>query len=315
MPLRIAFILGTPSFHAPEIQAYTHFFTGLGMECETFYHYGPKDIRGFDIEWRLMGLDTRPRENGRMKIHEYASLSSPPLGRWKDRIKKVANVRPDLRIFLSPTVKKLSGFGEDVPFAFRDMGLAPAFFKSCPEEEKKFDLVYSGSLDAERRPKKYIRALYRQWPDCRLLLLGSISDELRQWMRQYPNVQAVGRTPYWEVPNFLCQARFGLDFRPDVYPLNIQTSTKLLEYCALGLPVISTPYAWLQTFQQESGARFFILSRALDNLTPEAITSFDYRLPNLYNRIWEKVITRSGILQHIEAYFGIQLPGPERTAN
>ncbi|MCB0572491.1 MAG: hypothetical protein KDC66_22135 [Phaeodactylibacter sp.] len=308
MPLRIAFILRSPSFHAPEIQAYTRFFARYGVACQVFYQNDAKLLRGYDIEWRLMGLDTAPRQSGRMKIHEYASLSSPPFGRWKDRIKKVANVQPDLRIFLSPTVKKLSQMGDDVPFVFRDMGVAPEFFAPCPEGEKTYDLVYSGNLDAERRPRTYIRALYRHWPECRLLLLGSISEGLRSWLRRYPLAHAQGRVPYWQVPGYLCQARFGLNLIPDVYPLNVQTSTKLLEYCAAGLPVASTPYAWLSAFERETGARFFILSKTLDNLKPEALGAFGHRLPSLQGRTWDTVITHSGILRQIGAFFGEAFP-------
>jgi hypothetical protein len=46
---------------------------------------------------------------------------------------------------------------------------------------------------------------------------------------------------------------------PDVLPLAEQTSTKLLEYLALGLPVISNPYAWAQRTAQAHARRVQLL--------------------------------------------------------
>lgn len=43
---------------------------------------------------------------------------------------------------------------------------------------------------------------------------------------------------------------------PDQLPYTRQTSTKLLEYCAAGLRVVSTDYAWVREFEQQHEARF-----------------------------------------------------------
>ena len=47
-----------------------------------------------------------------------------------------------------------------------------------------------------------------------------------------------------------------LNLVPDQLPYTRQTSTKLLEYCAAELPVVSTDYTWVREFERQHGARF-----------------------------------------------------------
>jgi hypothetical protein len=45
----------------------------------------------------------------------------------------------------------------------------------------------------------------------------------------------------------LVQARAGLNLVPAHRPYTVQTSTKVLEYLAVGLPVVSNRYPWMET--------------------------------------------------------------------
>jgi hypothetical protein len=51
-----------------------------------------------------------------------------------------------------------------------------------------------------------------------------------------------------QLPEIYKNARFGLNYTPDIYPYNVQTSTKTLEYLASGLGVISNKYKWSEFF-------------------------------------------------------------------
>ena len=57
-----------------------------------------------------------------------------------------------------------------------------------------------------------------------------------------------GRLERKYIPDIYKKCRFGLNYTPDIYPFNIQTSTKTLEYLASGLGIISNRYKWSQEF-------------------------------------------------------------------
>ena len=48
----------------------------------------------------------------------------------------------------------------------------------------------------------------------------------------------------------------GLNFTPDIFPFNVQSSTKTIEYSAAGLGVISNRYIWAETFEKSRFSGF-----------------------------------------------------------
>ena len=137
--------------YKPEIQAYLNFFKRIGHECTLFKEIRPELLQGFDLEWHFVGVDHIPRAEGRIKVHEYTSLSIPPLPRWKNQLKKWWNPKPDLRIFQTPSVKEQFRFKDDTPFLFRGPGLGAHFQERSPDTKKEFDFVYLGAMEPARK--------------------------------------------------------------------------------------------------------------------------------------------------------------------
>ena len=89
----------------------------------------------------------------------------------------------------------------------------------------------------------------------------------------------------------------------DKEPFNEQTSTKLLEYAALKMPIITTDYKWIRNFQKENGGNFFYLEKDLSNFIWKNISQFNYSFPDLKEWTWEKQIRKSGVLEFLQTKF------------
>ena len=286
----------------PEIWAYQDFFKNHGYEVEPINTKQDYSLEGYDIEWHLMGTDISFRNNGRIKIHEYISLSTQPFPAVKNGIKRLLNTKPHLRLFGSPIVKRDMGFRDEIPFLFRDAGVAPFFFDAELNASKEFDFVYAGSTHKSRRLNMLLEAFIRYAPENNLLIIGEPSGDIRPEFLSNPNILYTGRVKYQDVPGLLRKAHFGLNYIPDIYPLNIQRPLKLLEYCAVGLPVVSTSYFWVNQFEKETGARFYKLNQDLSNLNINAINYFEYNIPDISVYSWENIIIESGIVEWLDNF-------------
>jgi glycosyltransferase involved in cell wall biosynthesis len=196
---------------------------------------------------------------GAVQVHEYASASVAPLAWLKDRIKQWQHPVPDFRVFQSDWVRQRMGFGQPdaVPFALRDMGVPDAFLTAQAQQPPEFDLVYLGEM---RRLLHFVPLLHTLGrAGLSLLLVGDVPAALQERLAALGHIQSTGRVSQDQVPAQLLRARAGLNLMPDVLPLAEQTSTKMLEYLALGLPVISNPYAWAQRTAQAHAGRVQLL--------------------------------------------------------
>jgi len=102
----------------------------------------------------------------------------------------------------------------------------------------------------------------------------------------------------------LRRARYGLNLVPDRLPYSEQTSTKLLEYCAVGLPVVSTDYRWVRGFAQQHGARLaFVPGRATAaryaELLGPALDAQALTPPDVSALIWPHVMERLAVWRHL----------------
>ncbi len=77
---------------------------------------------------------------------------------------------------------------------------------------------------------------------------------MQRQFQAFNHITVTGKVPHHEVPAHLRRARCALNLVPDQIPYSEQTSTKLLEYCAIGLPVISTDYRWVRNFAASNKA-------------------------------------------------------------
>ncbi|MBV2127794.1 glycosyltransferase family protein [Arsukibacterium indicum] len=250
----------------PELQAYTDYFRPR-------YHVEVSnpaaDLSGYDIVWFFMGFSRYQPQPGQFIVHEYASLSTPPLARVKDLIKRQLNATPDLRVFQNKTQSRLMRFNDAVPERFRDMGIA-GHFKQQLDAGKKCDLIYAGSMDKSRRLEHALDVVLKLRPHTSIWLVGQPSVYLQQRYQRYANVRFMGPVPNSQIPALLNQARFGLNYLPDVYPYHFQTSTKLLEYAACGLPVIGNKNSWVTDFLNQHPLQYHDLQQLTAWPQPQA---------------------------------------------
>jgi glycosyltransferase involved in cell wall biosynthesis len=234
----------------PELAAYQTHIEGLGhaVQLHTQAHTVPDDAQAV---WWICGRvpsNQARRLKGAVQVHEYASASVAPLAWIKDRIKQWQQPVPDFRVFQSEWVRQRMGFGDNapgaVPYALRDMGVPDAFLTAQAQQAPEFDLVYLGEMSRLQRFVPLLHTLAQA--GLSLLLVGDVPPALQERLATLGHIQSTGRVPQDQVPAQLLRARAGLNLMPDVLPLSEQTSTKMLEYLALGLPVISNPYAWAQ---------------------------------------------------------------------
>jgi glycosyltransferase involved in cell wall biosynthesis len=297
--MRIVFIHPHKAF-LPEIEAYRRFFEGHGLETSVAR---TGDNLKAEVEWHFMGWDPVPKKKGIIKIHEFASSSVAPMANWKNLSKRWLASKPDYRIFLNDYVGCCFGFGDEIPFGYRDMGIAEEFFLfEQKQQEKNYDFVYAGSLSPDRKIEMLIRSFGRQeLKNHSLLLIGREGGTLRKKFRQYHNVIFQGPVQHADIPDFLSQCSFALNYVPDMEPFNRQTSTKLLEYAAMGIPIITTDYPWVREFQKKWGGNYYFLDGGLNNFRFEQISQFPFSFPDMKDWAWENQIRGSGVLEYLKS--------------
>lgn len=267
----VHFIRGGLSY-LPELQAYAEHLRSHG--CESTMHDDattvPADVQ---IVWWMCG---RVPEGAAAKwpaafhIHEYASASVPPFAALKDKVKRWTHPVPQHRVFQSEWVRRRMGFSDDVPFSLRDMGVPQAFLDVQPSGPPEFDIVYLGETS---RLLAFAGALHAMnEAGLKLLVVGELSDTVRALAKP---AAVTGRVPQREVPAQLLRARAGLNLMPDQLPFSEQTSTKVLEYLAVGLPVLGNAYPWFDRTAREHPGRI----RSLDVDHPSAWRAATASLP------------------------------------
>ncbi len=250
----------TGDAYLPDLQAYVAFVQAAGHQAQVHHQTNslPDDAA---VLWWMCG-QVRPQlaqlYPSAFHIHEYASASVPPLARLKDHVKRWQQAMPHYRIYQNNWVRQRMGFNDTVPYEFRDMGVSPAFFAPPPTPiEPDFDFVYLGEMRRLRHFLPVFDALAQTRRP--VLLIGQLPDALQARFQRHGNLTVTGRVPHEQIPALLRRARYGLNLVPDQLPYTEQTSTKLLEYCAAGLHVVSADYPWVRQFEQRYSARFFYL--------------------------------------------------------
>jgi len=230
--------------YTPEAYAYEKYLKNLGYKVQLDYELDPNN----DINIYFMGTRSFWRKEKRraIEIHEYQSLSTPPYARLKNFTKKIINKKPSGRIFLNDFVHHDLNFNDNIPYIYRDMGVDEALFQS-PSENPIYDIVYCGSIAGRNG---LIDVMIRLAENYKVVVVGHVSD-LERSLLKHKNITILGRVERRDLPEIYRNSRFGLNFTPDLYPYNIQTSTKTLEYLASGLGVISNKYKWSEQFFNE----------------------------------------------------------------
>lgn len=252
--MEIHFVRGSRSY-LPELAAYSSWLAGRGDRAvihET-QESVPADAR---IVWWIcgrVGRDAVQRLRTAFQVHEYASASVPPAAWIKDRIKHWTHPRPHHRVFQNDWVRRRLGFGESVPFSLRDMGVPRAFLDARSQGGIEFDLAYLGETSRLAAFSRTLRLL--DGANLRLLVVGEVDSRVASLLGSLRNADCTGRVPQEQVPAHLLRARAGLNLVPHRLPFTQQTSTKTLEYLAVGLPVVSNEYPWIRRMASEHPGR------------------------------------------------------------
>jgi glycosyltransferase involved in cell wall biosynthesis len=304
--LQIAFIHPGKSF-LPGIQAYCNFFSTYGVETKVVLKKNLKAIQP-DVEWHFMGTHIKKKHASAIVIHEYASASIPPFTKFKNAIKRKLNVQPDYRIFLNEFVKEKFAFEDSIPFGYRDLGISKDFldapyWQTTDGIEKEFDFIYSGSTSKELNIQKLLNHFSAQFKDKSILILSKNYQHLREKYKEQRNICFEGPVPQSQVPKYLLKSRFAINYKPNIEPHNRQTVTKLIEYAACKIPVITSDFAWVRQFHKQYGGEYFYLKDDLSNFTWKNINQFEYSFPDLSALTWESQIKKSGVLDFLSSKF------------
>jgi len=287
--------------YLPELLLYKKFFAEYEFfNCQELTSYTWTD---FDLIWQFMGVDVRfSKATSIPRIHEYASLSVGRGAKWKDTVKRHLNVKPSLRIFLNEEIRKRYGFHDDVPYCYRDMGVDTVFFHR-EKTAKKYDFVYVGHMGAERGFAKVLD-FFSHHPEKSLLLIGTPDEALYQFYQRYDNLIFAGRIPYEMVPSLAREAEYALNYIPNVYPYYLQTSTKLLEYVAMDLKIVTTDYAWVNAFEKRRKMRFYKIKEDFSDMDWEKLRTFPFCNSSVEDLQWKNILEQSRIRERLAELLG-----------
>lgn len=282
--------------YTPEAYAYKSYLesNGVSVQLENEASINPNN----DINIYFMGM--RPfwrRKKGRaIEIHEYQSLSVNPHSHIKDFLKKYLNKKPDGRIFLNDVVKTGLNYRDNTPYIYRDMGVDEELFQK-PMPDPEFDIVYCGSLSG--RPGLLDELSRLANLGFRLLIIGSITKEFSETFKNQKNIYSTGHVDRNDIPDLYKKCRSGLNFTPDIYPFNVQTSTKTLEYIASGLNVITNKYEWVEQFSQAEGYTFIYV----DDINEYSdFEEPNYKLEKIKKHSWNNILNETKFLNFLESF-------------
>ena len=263
----------TSNAFLPEAYAYRDMFISKGLNCNLVYK-GFESLDGYDLVVLFHGFHPFWKKYPRLVIGEYHSLSVGRFGRLKDILKRLFNIKADYYIFLNEMVREKLFFSKNTSHSLRSMGFSLSDNPDC-SECNEFDVVYCGS---------YRTGLMGQV--IRLADLGlKVAIVGFNFDGRHRNIVSYGKVAPAEAGRILRKAKWGLNYTPDVFPLNIQDSTKVIEYCAAGLGVITNRYKWVECFEKDRCARFLNLD---DLYSLSDLEKFEFIVPDVSDLEWKK---------------------------
>lgn len=271
----------------PEAYAYRDYFIEKGFKCD-FVNKGDPILLDYDCVLLFHGFHPFWKKYPKFIIGEYNSLSTGRYNRVKDLVKRLINVRPTFYIFLSEDVRKKIWFPESANYLTRSMGYSKADFEAYQSEAKEFDVVYCGSC----RPGLITEIKSLADMGLSIALVGP------EEVIQHKNITSFGRKTPQESKKIIAKAKYGLNYTPDIFPLNIQDSTKVIEYCAANIGVITNRYEWINKFEKSRSGKFLTLDNIKSRMDVE---SFDFITPDVSDLEWNDLLNKTKIISKIKA--------------
>lgn len=295
--MNIGFVNSGESY-LPEIKAYVDYINQQkGFKAMEVFDDQKEIIDKCDVVWRFMGFERKQANKSQQHIHEYSSLSVGSFSKQRNLLKKYLNIKPTARVFLNDDIMRAMNFNDNIPCLKRDMGVARNFYDL--KEKKEYGFVYIGSLGPSRKVNNLLNHFKEKKNKQSILIIGAVPDEINNEYRNLDNIIFTGRINYEEVPALASKAIYGINYIPNIFPYNIQTSTKLLEYCALGLKIITTNYKWVNQFEIDRGASFFKLDNNLSNLNERDLEKFAFQTPNVMDLEWTSIFEDIDLMNYL----------------
>jgi len=215
----------------------------------------------FDLVYRMMGFSPLFFNPVKIpEIHDYASLATGEFTKFKDFIKKKIQKKPIHRFFLNEKVKDVMSFNDGISYSYRDMGVDNEFFNINDSDiSKKYDSCYIGSITDDRKIDQLLD-IFLNHKNFNIALVGDNNLSNRDKYINNPNIVFLGRKDREGVLGVLAESKIGINYTPDIFPFNHQTSTKVLEYVSAGLDVVSNHYEWINNFEKNIGVSFWDIS-------------------------------------------------------
>jgi hypothetical protein len=270
----------------PEAYVYRDMFRANGVEADLLQR-GAYEITQYDAVVLFHGLHPFWRRYPRVVIGEYHSLTVGGFSRFKDIVKRIINVRADYYIVLNEFIKKKIWHSGRVDVSTRHMGYTRPSCIDC-QTSKEFDVVYCGSYRSG-----LIDILYKIADLGLYVALVGVLEKI-----DHPNIKSFGKVDPVTARNVVIKAKYGLNYTPDIFPLNVQDSTKVIEYCGLGLGVITNDYFWVRDFLRKRGGRFLFLD---DIRSYEDVTEFDFENPDVSGLDWHSISHK--LFEELSGYF------------
>lgn len=291
--MKVGIGLGLTSY-LPEAFAYKTYLQSNGWYVELGNEY--ELSKNLDIYIYFLGIKsvfTQTKNKDIIEVHDYATLSTPPFAKTKNILKRFINIQPSGYIFLNRYVREGLAFPQKIPYIYRDMGVDSGLFQRA-SKNPEFDIIYCGSVSNRKGLLPTIKFLSDL--GLSILVVGQLDKESSDLFKSLSNVTAVGKVERHELPKLYNNARVGLNFTPNCYPFNLQTSTKTLEYCASGLGILSTRYDWVMNFEKSRDARFLYLDQIYNR---ETFDNFQFKTPNVTDLEWNYLLETIGFKQFL----------------
>ncbi|MDM0073092.1 hypothetical protein QTH90_01780 [Variovorax sp. J2P1-59] len=291
--IRVGIVHGAQAFY-PELAAYRDFLTADSDFVVRDYESLKEADPNSDVILLFCGLFPFWKASRSKVIAEYHSLSTGRLPVLKNLLKRLLNIRGDHYLFLNEKVREHLFFSPTVSHDVRGMGFHKALVEKNLNARKIFDFVYSGSTN---RAGVHDAILKIASMGCTVAVVGNSEKDTLQfkgpWSR---NVELFGRVDIDRSYEIMASARYGINYTIDKYPYYLQDSTKVIEYCALGLGVVTNRYEWVDHFERRVGGKFL----SFEGLSSKAaVDGFDFRAGDVDQYSWDSVLRASNIKETV----------------
>lgn len=275
----------------PEFKAIADYLAG-DEAFEVMFHATRADSSLVDGDVVLLALGLAPFNvrNSSVVVGRYASTSTGYFRSLKDLVKRYGNRSLDLVLSQNQYVHRRMCDPQQAN-KFLPMGYFPDLVRDTNATETEYDVIYSGTT---RRPGVLNAIVNLADLGFRVAVAGDSSLSLK-----HKNVVNLGRLSLEQTYDAYAKAVYGLNYVPDVEPYSMQASTKLIEYVASGLKVITNNYSWVRSFALDREAQFLEFSHGITRRTVE---SFPYVTPAIDDLGWPRLfesIDLRGTLQRL----------------